>query len=95
MFRIVRTRTWRELIAQTVHLHNRAEHWRGRALAAEHTNTQKDPTMPEQTDQYRLKATGQQVTVLEHLDGGEVRIAMDTDHITRDGIVNARDITPA
>lgn len=39
MFRIVRTSTWRELIAQTVHLHNRAEHYRGRALAAEHTNT--------------------------------------------------------
>ncbi|MFB8122144.1 hypothetical protein ACFVG1_13230 [Streptomyces bacillaris] len=53
MFRIVRTRTWRELIAQTVHLHNLAEHWRGRALAAEHANTQKDTTMPEQpTDSF-------------------------------------------
>ncbi|MFD8469084.1 hypothetical protein ACFV10_28750 [Streptomyces cyaneofuscatus] len=39
MFRIVRTRTWRELIAQTVALHDRAEHYRGRAETAEHTNT--------------------------------------------------------
>lgn len=48
-----------------------------------------------QTDQYRLKATGQRVTVLERLGGGDVRIAMDTDRICRDDIVSARDITPA
>jgi membrane protein implicated in regulation of membrane protease activity len=48
-----------------------------------------------QTDQYRLKATGRRVTVLEHLSGGEVRIAMDNGRITRDDIVSARDITPA
>jgi len=47
------------------------------------------------TDQYRLKSTGRRVTVLEHLGGGDVRIAMDSDHITRDHIVSARDITPA
>ncbi|WP_145503169.1 hypothetical protein [Streptomyces sp. CFMR 7] len=53
MFRIVRTSTWRELIAQAVHLHNRAEHWRLRALTAEHTNTRKDPAVPEQpTDSF-------------------------------------------
>jgi hypothetical protein len=51
------------------------------------------PTTP--SDQYRLKATGRQVTLLEHLADGDVRIAMDSDHITRDDIVNARDITPA
>ncbi|MEU2413961.1 hypothetical protein AB0D68_08710 [Streptomyces sp. NPDC048212] len=45
--------------------------------------------------QYRLKRTGQQVTLLEHLGNGEVRIAMDTDRICRDDIVSARDITPA
>ncbi|WP_331731774.1 hypothetical protein OG298_45065 (plasmid) [Streptomyces sp. NBC_01005] len=48
-----------------------------------------------QSDQYRLKATGQRVTVLGHLSGGDVRIAMDSGHITRDDIVSARDITPA
>ncbi|MFF5877385.1 hypothetical protein ACIQ9M_25495 [Streptomyces californicus] len=51
------------------------------------------PTEP--SDQYRLKATGQRVTLLEHLGRGEVRIAMDTDRVCRDDIVNARDITPA
>ncbi|MER5681068.1 hypothetical protein ABT081_29505 [Streptomyces sp. NPDC002238] len=48
-----------------------------------------------QTDQYRLKATGRRVTVLEYLGGGDVRIAMDSGRITRDAIVSARDITPA
>ncbi|MFD7918888.1 hypothetical protein ACFV3R_06660 [Streptomyces sp. NPDC059740] len=47
-----------------------------------------------QTDQYRLK-DGRRVTVLEHLSCGDVRIAMDSGHITRDHIVSARDITPA
>ncbi|MFG2540654.1 hypothetical protein ACGFU4_35990 [Streptomyces sp. NPDC048511] len=47
------------------------------------------------SDQYRLKATGQRVTLLEDLGGGDVRIAMDSDCITRDDIVSARDITPA
>ncbi|MEU5799168.1 hypothetical protein ABZ773_01605 [Streptomyces sp. NPDC047804] len=47
------------------------------------------------TDQYRLKSSGRRVTVLEYLGGGDVRIAMDTDHICRDDIVSARDITPA
>ncbi|WP_406190190.1 hypothetical protein OH791_33675 [Streptomyces anulatus] len=51
------------------------------------------PTAP--SDQYRLKATGQRVTLLEDLGGGEVRIAMDTAHTTRGDIVSARDITPA
>ncbi|MFG3410198.1 hypothetical protein [Streptomyces sp. NPDC048142] len=51
------------------------------------------PTAP--SDQYRLKATGQRVTLLEHLGGGEVRIAMDTAHVCRDDIVSVRDITPA
>ncbi|MFF7631446.1 hypothetical protein [Streptomyces cyaneofuscatus] len=41
MFRIVRTSTLREEAAQVVELHDRAEHWRGRALTAEHTNTNK------------------------------------------------------
>ncbi|MFD6656885.1 hypothetical protein ACFWEB_17295 [Streptomyces parvus] len=45
-------------------------------------------------DQYRLKATGQRVTLLEHLDRGEVRIAMDTVHVCQEDIVSARDITP-
>ena len=45
--------------------------------------------------QYRLKRTGQQVTLLEHLRGGEVRIAMDTDDMLRDDIVSINDITPA
>ncbi|MFD9781901.1 hypothetical protein ACFWZS_34125 [[Kitasatospora] papulosa] len=45
--------------------------------------------------QYRLKRTGQQVTLLEHLRGGEVRIAMDTDDMLRDDIVSIDDITPA
>ncbi|MFE7360678.1 hypothetical protein [[Kitasatospora] papulosa] len=47
------------------------------------------------SDQYRLKRTGQQVTLLEHLRGGEVRIAMDTEGTLRDDIVSADDITPA
>ncbi|WP_420034602.1 hypothetical protein ACN2WE_20765 [Streptomyces sp. cg28] len=47
------------------------------------------------SDQYRLKATGRRVTVLEHLGGGDVRIAMDSGHVTRDDIVSARDITRA
>jgi hypothetical protein len=51
------------------------------------------PTTP--SDQYRLKSNNRQVTLLEHLADGDVRIAMDSDHITRDDIVNARDITPA
>ncbi|MFD9782223.1 hypothetical protein ACFWZS_34665 [[Kitasatospora] papulosa] len=45
--------------------------------------------------QYRLKRTGQQVTLLEHLRGGDVRIAMDTDDMLRDDIVSIDDITPA
>ncbi|TXS78675.1 hypothetical protein [Streptomyces sp. sk2.1] len=53
------------------------------------------PIPAAQSDQYRLKSTGQRVTLLEHLSGGDVRIAMDTEHITRDAIVSARDITPA
>ncbi|MFJ2584039.1 hypothetical protein [Streptomyces sp. NPDC087538] len=48
-----------------------------------------------QTDQYRLKSTGRRVTVLEHLGGGDVRIAMDSGRITREDIVSARDITRA
>ena len=51
------------------------------------------PTAP--SDQYRIKATGRRVTLLEHLGGGDVRIAMDSGRITREDIVSARDITPA
>ncbi|MFD9757970.1 hypothetical protein [[Kitasatospora] papulosa] len=47
------------------------------------------------SDQYRLRRTGQQVTLLEHLRGGDVRIAMDTDDMLRDDIVSIDDITPA
>jgi hypothetical protein len=47
------------------------------------------------SDQYRLKSNGRRVTVLEDLGNGEIRIAMDSGDITRDGIVRARDITPA
>ncbi|MEV5204366.1 hypothetical protein [Streptomyces sp. NPDC053720] len=47
------------------------------------------------SDQYRLNATGRRVTLLEHLGGGDVRIAMDSGRITREDIVSARDITPA
>ncbi|MEV5131052.1 hypothetical protein AB0K87_11165 [Streptomyces sp. NPDC053705] len=54
-----------------------------------------DCTPAVQSDQYYLKATGERVTLLEHLGGGDVRIAMDTAHTLRDDIVNARDITPA
>ncbi|MFJ5294379.1 hypothetical protein [Streptomyces sp. NPDC088348] len=43
----------------------------------------------------KRKATGHRVTVLEHLGGGDVRVAMDSARITRDDIVRARDITPA
>ncbi|MFF3553452.1 hypothetical protein ACFYXL_08530 [Streptomyces tsukubensis] len=53
------------------------------------------PAPTAQTDQYRLKATGQRVTLLEHLSRGDVRIAMDSGHVCRDAIVSARDITPA
>lgn len=53
------------------------------------------PAPAAQSDQYRLKSTGQRVTLLEHLSGGDVRIALDTPYITRDDIVSARDITPA
>src|SRR5690242_12620260 len=49
------------------------------------TATTTPTTQP--SDQYRLKRTGQQVTLLEHLRGGEVRIAMDTDDMLRDDIV--------
>ncbi|MFE0142196.1 hypothetical protein [[Kitasatospora] papulosa] len=52
-------------------------------------------TSTARSDQYRLKSTGQRVTLLEHLGNGDVRIAMDTDRICRDDIVSARDITPA
>lgn len=57
------------------------------------SNAETTPTEP--TDQYRLKATGQRVTLLEQLGRGEVRIAMDTVHVCQEDIVNARDITPA
>ncbi|TXS61457.1 hypothetical protein [Streptomyces sp. sk2.1] len=59
------------------------------------SNRKAAPTPTAQSDQYRLKATGQRVTLLELLSGGDVRIAMDTPYITRDDIVSARDITPA
>jgi len=49
----------------------------------------------EPNDQFRLKATGQRVTLLSHLGNGEVKIAMDTEYITRDAIVSVHDITPA
>ncbi|MEU1115084.1 MULTISPECIES: hypothetical protein [unclassified Streptomyces] len=59
-------------------------------------NKHKAATTPTaQSDQYRLKSNGRRVTVLEHLSGGDVRIAMDSGRITRDDIVSARDITPA
>lgn len=51
------------------------------------------PTAP--SDQYRLKSNGRRVTLLGHLGNGDVRIAMDSGHVTRDDIVSARDITPA
>ncbi|QKW50959.1 MULTISPECIES: hypothetical protein [Streptomyces] len=47
------------------------------------------------SDQYRLKATGRRVTLLERLSDGDVRIAMDSGHVCRDDIVSASDITPA
>ncbi|MFE6416944.1 hypothetical protein PS783_20015 [Streptomyces enissocaesilis] len=50
------------------------------------------PTAP--SDQYRLKSNGRRVTLLEHLGGGDVRIAMDSDY-PREDIVSGRDITPA
>ncbi|MFB8417398.1 hypothetical protein ACFC63_18010 [Streptomyces albidoflavus] len=53
------------------------------------------PAPAVQSDQYRLRSTGQRVTLLEHLGGGDVRIAMDRGHVWRDDIVSARDITPA
>jgi hypothetical protein len=46
-------------------------------------------------DRYRLVSTGQMVTLLRHLPNGEVRIAMDSEHVLRDWIVRADDITPA
>lgn len=51
------------------------------------------PAVP--NDQYRLKSNGRRVTVLKHLGGGEVHIAMDTVHTCHEDIVNMRDITPA
>ncbi|MFD4220431.1 hypothetical protein [Streptomyces griseus] len=57
------------------------------------SNAETASTAP--SDQYRLKATGQRVTVLERLGRGEVRIAMDTARVCQEDIVNARDITPA
>ncbi|MGX2994529.1 hypothetical protein JNUCC64_09560 [Streptomyces sp. JNUCC 64] len=57
------------------------------------TTTPAIPTA--QSDQYRLKDSGRQVTLLEHLGDGDVRIAMDSGNVTRDDIVSARDITPA
>ncbi|MFJ3344153.1 hypothetical protein ACIPPN_09995 [Streptomyces diastaticus] len=53
------------------------------------------PAAGTQSDQYRLRSTGQRVTLLEHLGGGDVRIAMDRGRAVRDDIVSARDITPA
>ncbi|NED15794.1 hypothetical protein [Streptomyces sp. SID9124] len=53
------------------------------------------PAPTVQSDQYRLKSNGRRVTLLEHLGGGDVRIAMDTDCIAQDDIVSVRDITPA
>lgn len=53
------------------------------------------PATAVQSDQYRLRSTGQRVTLLEHLGGGDVRIAMDRGRAGRDDIVSARDITPA
>ncbi|MGW4222992.1 hypothetical protein ACWEG1_05995 [Streptomyces bauhiniae] len=47
------------------------------------------------SDQYRIKATGQRVTLLTDLGGGDVRIADDSDNVLRDWIVRASDITPA
>lgn len=51
------------------------------------------PTVP--SDQYRLKTTGQRVTLLTDLGNGEVRIARDDDNILREAIVSIHDITPA
>jgi hypothetical protein len=48
-----------------------------------------------QSDQYRLKSTGQRVTLLRHLSGDGVRIAMDTNRSCREDIVSIHDITPA
>ncbi|MEU0143578.1 hypothetical protein ABZ203_27740 [Streptomyces albidoflavus] len=53
------------------------------------------PAPAVQSDQYRLRSTGQRVTLLENLGGGDVRIAMDRGRAGRDDIVSARDITPA
>ncbi|WP_331760625.1 hypothetical protein OH810_31985 (plasmid) [Streptomyces albidoflavus] len=57
----------------------------------------KNPSSPitKPNDQYRLKTTGQQVTLLEDLGDGNVRIAMDRGPVGRDDIVSSRDITPA
>ncbi|MFD7065923.1 hypothetical protein ACFV97_01650 [Streptomyces sp. NPDC059913] len=48
-----------------------------------------------QSDQYRLKSSGQRVTLLEHLGGGRVHIAKDSGRTLRDDIVSIHDITPA
>ncbi|WP_406147282.1 hypothetical protein [Streptomyces sp. NBC_01012] len=47
------------------------------------------------SDQYRLKATGQRVTLLDDFGDGAVRVAMDSNNVLREGIIRARDITPA
>ncbi|MFJ5876459.1 hypothetical protein ACIQD1_17250 [Streptomyces sp. NPDC093088] len=56
----------------------------------------KTPATPTvQSDQYRLKATGQRVTILGRTSDGAVKVAMDNGRILREDIVSARDITPA
>ncbi|WP_228994396.1 hypothetical protein [Streptomyces sp. DH8] len=64
-------------------------------MFGKHKTTTAPTVAPAQSDQYRLKTTGRQVTLLRHLGNGNVRIAMDTGRVCREDIVNARDITPA
>ena len=47
------------------------------------------------SDQYRIKATGERVTVLRNLGNGEVKVAQDSGGVLRDRILRRDDITPA
>ncbi|MFD0074287.1 hypothetical protein ACFVIY_17820 [Streptomyces sp. NPDC127166] len=51
------------------------------------------PSHPD--DNWRLKSTGQRVTILRRLGNGDVKVAADSDGILREDIVSARDITRA
>jgi hypothetical protein len=55
--------------------------------------TPSNPSHPD--DNWRLKSTGQRVTILRRLGNDEVKVCADSGEVYREDIVSVRDITPA